>query len=587
MRTLKQRLQGTALFLRCIPGVSALYLLWYALAQRAFLYIASRSAYRAGDSGIVRSIYLRRSGGHGELVPGASDLDFFLVLSALPAEREMGFLKIFWRSYDRLRLLFPFLGEVLMGEESELRQWLETPTVRSFEAAWSWKLLSGQEMRGLPSTEPELRDSYSEALKCYWAQLQPVLKLREQQFHAGLRSWESGSVHLRHSAKAALDIFRLHHVASLGNSAERQRFWRATRLELTEILPTSYGELAALRPLLLLEGALFRKEEPFELFSGLLHTSALCLDDLACTLRDTHIPEGEAGWSVLPEAAEPTSSVDRYSLSVRELFAERMLLRHAHCLTRAVLSEANTHLFFLFAGRPSLDSFRELLRDLRDVSFSFDRFSVAMPLTEAAFRELERSSVFDTPFHAYCAHRESRLAEDGSPHTGAYVPAQAFLPAGLLNKTFAELSFVLRFPPLEVDYFLERMVGLVLGLRVASEQKEIAASFHSAWKQYRLRFPERSVQLEQRLAPYLYAPSAGETEAWEEIFESLARFDEVEPGQGRRLRAQLESLRSRNRLQASSPTLATDLWITLTPFLRMEMAALKEKHFHHRGQMKV
>ncbi len=577
-----EKLQGLALFLRLIPGVKALYFFWYTLARFLFVRMAR-------SSGSVITIYLRRGGGRAELLPGASDLDFFLVLTGLPAEREMSFLKKFWSSYNRLRLFFPFLGEVLMGEESELRQWLETPSVRSFEAAYSWKLLWGTEQRDLtvPPAEPEPRDAFSEALKCYWAQLQPVLKLREQQFGPGLRSWESGAVHLRHSAKAALDLFRLHHVASLSSLQERLRFWRASRLELTQILPARYGQLSTLRPLLLLEEKLFPVQPPFELFSSVLHTSAKCLDQMAESLRAAHPGENEGGWSVVEESQGSGKGVDRYSLSVRELFAERMLLRHSGFLSRAVLSESSTHLFFLFEGRPSLENFRELLRDLRDVSFSFDRFSVAMPLSETAFRELERSSVFDTPFHAYARHRESRLLADGSPHTEAYVPGKAFLPTELLAKTFAELSFVLRFPPLEVNYFLERMVGLVLGLRVASEQKQIAATFHTAWSQYRQRFPERSVQLEQRLAPYLYEPSAGEAEAWQEIFESLARFDEVEPGQGKRLRAQLETLRNRNRAQASSPTLATDLWITLTPFLRMEMAALKEKYFRHRGQMKV
>lgn len=586
--SLKARLQGLALRLRAVPGVSALWAFWYRAGIAAVLRLARVADRRAGGSA-VRAVYLRRGGGRGELVPGASDLDFFLVLAALPAEREMELLKTFWRSYFRWRLLFPFLGEVLMGEEIELRQWLESPTVRSREARCSWVLLAGEESPGLmeEQSEPELRDIFSESLKCYWEQLEAVVKLRDRQFHAGLRPFDPGAIRLRNAAKATVDLFRLHHLATSHEGSEAHApFWRATREELLTMLPASrYGrDLAALQPLLRLEGELFPEGKgPFELFSGLLHTSLGCLHELALALGSA---EGEPGWSLGPGRPN-ASAVDRYSLSVRELFAERMLLRHSHFLSRAVLSEATTHLYFLLAGVPSLEDFRALLADLRDVSFSFDRFSLAMPLTEAAFGELERSSVFDTPFHAFTGHRESRLAGDGSPVTSSYSPPAAVLPSRMLAKTFAELSFVLRYPPAGVDYFLEKIVGLVLGLRVASEQNEIAAGFHSAWRSYSEKYPDRAAQLGERLAPCLYRPSEKEAAAWEDVFESLARFDELEPGQGRHLRAQLERLRLGERRQAASPTLATDLWINLTPFLRMEMAALKERYFHHRGRMKV
>ena len=46
--------------------------------------------------GVGGIAHLRRGGGRGEIVHGASDLDFFLVLDEMPAEAEMKFLKIFW-----------------------------------------------------------------------------------------------------------------------------------------------------------------------------------------------------------------------------------------------------------------------------------------------------------------------------------------------------------------------------------------------------------------------------------------------------------------------------------------------------------
>lgn len=542
-RPLKPRLQSLALRLRAIPFVPALYLAWYQLAILAVVRLSRRMP------GAVKAVYLRRGGGRGELVPCASDLDFFLVLAALPAEREMELLKGFWRSYFRLRILFPFLGEVLMGEEIELRQWLESPTVRAREAASSWRLLAGVEEPGLMEAvaEPEIRDVLSEALKCYWEQLECVVKLRDSDFHAGLRPFDAGTVRLRNAAKATLDLFRLHHLLSL-STEERTVFWDATREELISLLPAAkYGDdLELLRPLLTLSGSPFGRIPPFELFSSLLHRSLGCLHEISAELTKNTLEESEQGWTFVRredfhDAGQ--AQIDRYSLSVRELFAERVLLRHQSFLARALLSETSTHLFFLLRRLPSLPELRELLADLRDVSFSFDRFSLAMPLTEAAFAELERTSVFDTPFHAFLGHRECRLGEDGAPVTRPWSPSSAVLPSRMIAKTFAELSFVLRYPPARLDYFLEKMLGLVLGLRVASEQKEIVPGFRAAWARYGQSYPERAAQIAERLGPCL---------------------DRKESGQ--------------------SPT---DLWINLTPFLRMEMAALKERFFRHRGRLKV
>ncbi len=582
---LKARLQGFALRLRAFPGISSLWALWYQAGISALLRIAGKAS-RSCGGGALRCVYLRRGGGRGELLPGASDLDFFLVLGPVTAELEMEFLKRFWRSYFRWRLLFPFWGEVLMGDEAELRQWLESPTVRAREARASWTLIAGEEPPGLMegALEPDLRDIFSEILKCYFEQLEAVIKLREDQFGRNLRSFEPGAVKLRNAAKATLDLFRLHHIASLPEN-NREPLWNATRDELLQLLPPSiYGEkLHLLRPLLRLSDPLFPAEGPFELFSSFLHTSLACLQELAGKIS---AEEGESGWA-FEAARDSAQEVDRYSLSVRELFAERVLVRHNEVLSRAVLSEVSTHLYFLLPALPSLESLRALLADLRDVSFSFDRFSLAMPLTENAFLELERSSVFDTPFHAFAPQRETRLTSEGIPETGRYFPRASVLPDSMLAKTFAELSFVLRFPPVGVDYFLEKMVGLVLGLRMASEKREIAAGFQAAWRTYSEKYPDRAAQLAESLGPCISRESASESAAWNELFESLARFDELEPGQGRRLRSQLMKLRHTDKQRAISPHLATDLWINLTPFLRMEMAALKERFFRHRGRMKV
>lgn len=569
--------QSLALALRRLPGVPRLFEAWYHLGTLAFTALA-----RAAGAGVVRAVYLRRGGGRGDLLPGASDLDFFLVLETLPAQREMEFLKTFWQRYYSLRRLFPFWGEVLMGEEAELRAWLEIPTVRSVEAQYSWRLLWGRDcFAGLaPATRPDARDVFSEALKHYGDLLQPLLKLPDSQFHAGLAPHSPGAVKLRHGAKAAVDLFRLHHSRSLAPAA-RAGFWRLPRHAALRELPSeTYGSAAAeAAGLLALQAPLFPETDPFTLFSELAHRALLCLHELAENLP-WEAEESETNWRV---SYKSNAGADAYSLSVRELFAERLLLRHPSLLARAVLAESTTQLYFTLAAPPDLDSFRDLIFDLRDVNFSFDRFSLAMPLTELAYKEMARTSLLDTPFHSFGPHRELTPTTAGAVETRPLPPATTPLPPSVLRKTFAELSFALRLPPHELEHFLEKMVALVLSLRVAAGHRELTTGFPQALDRFGARYPDRLVHLQSVLGPYL--PGQGQEKIWSDLF---ARLDSLEDSnQAKGLRHQLEGLRRANSALPLSPTAPTDAWINLTPFLRMEMNAMREYYSPHRSALKL
>lgn len=576
----KAKLQSWALRARAIPGVPALYRAWYKIGTRAFLHFT-----RGADKkfGVVRAVYLRRGGGREELIPGASDLDFFLLLNTVSAEREMEFLKEFWERYHRWRVPFPFLGEVLMGDENELVNWFESPTVRSYEASFSWKLLAGESPLRLATApaEPDTRDAFSEALKNYWSLLQPVLKLRPEHFRAGIQAHESAAVHLRNSAKAALDLFRLHYAQALPAS-ERLKVWKASRKELLQLLPPArYGEgLARLAPVLELRDPLF-PADPFPLYAGLIQTACSCLHDMAEALAKRS--EETESWKVVYHSKE--AAADTYSLSVRELFAERLLLRHQEVLGRAVLSAMTAHMYFPLKRLPSKQEMAEILADLRDVSFSFDRFSVAMPITETTFRELERTSLLDTPFHSFYAHQEIRFQPDGQLVTGRYPSPEPKLPVSMLQKTFAELSFSLRFQPQELEFLLEKMVALVLSLRLAAEHGVVATDFDASLAEFSRKFPHRADHLKAQLAPYLPARSETEQALWQQLFAVLDAYKDYVRADS--LRSQLEALRGRNLELPKSDTLATDLWINLTPFLRMEMNAMKDRYFRHKPVLKI
>lgn len=533
------------LALRLLPGMDAFFRAWYALGRRRLTRLAMLEG--------VQAVYLRRGAGQGELVAGASDLDFFLVIPSLSAEAEMKFLQRFWAGYHRLRRFFPFLGEVLMGDAGELRQWLASGTVRAFETTFSWQLLAGRNFLEPPAS-PALRDVFSECLKLYSDLLQPLLKLRPEDFRAGLRPYQHGSIQLRHAAKAAVDLLRLQAQAN-GASLTAGRLPACRALGLEELIP-----------LLQLRGKL---GEPFPLFSALAHRAFLALHELATRLAQQE--EEQIAASLLQAAPAP---VDQYSLSVRELFAERILFRHP-AVSRIILSEATSGQYLLAGEAPGLEEFRELLLELREVGFSFDRFSVAMPLTEATFREMERTSLLDSPFHAFSGHREVKL-ENGMPLSSPHAAPPVQIPLSVLRKTFSELCFGLRLEPREMNHFLDKIVSVVLGLRLVKEQGEISTDLSRSLERYGARFPNRVGHLRAAIQPYL--PTEEENTIWGDLY---ARLEQHASAPASALRFRFDGMRLEARERAVSATRPSDLWINLTPFLRMEMNAMKD-HFHEK-----
>lgn len=589
------RLHQLALTLRRLPFVKTIYELLYRLGERKVIAIAQKASKKI-PGGAVQSIYLRRGGGRAETVPGASDLDFFLVLHDLSSEQEMNFLKEFWNDFRYWKThFFPFLGETLMATELELENWLGTPTVRSFEASYSWRLLYGQDtLARLPKApQPELRDVYAECLKCYWVALQPIIKMEAEKFSSHLRSNEAEAIRLRNAAKALIDLFRIHW--SFGrehrlSQNEIDRLWSSGRVDLLSQLPaTHYGpDLLQLRNLLLLEDPLFAGIDPFRLFLSLMHRSLYALEEIAELLQkqQRHEFSEKQHYSVITPAQK--KNVDFHSLAVRELFAERMLLRYKHITKRAILSEATTHAYFPLSRMPTLKELEALVRDLRDVSFSFDKFSVAMPITETAFDELEKTSFLDSPFHAFSAHQEIRLDEGENLQVSDYCPRSHALPDNMMRKTFAEISLALRFqPPQDFHFLIERLVTLVLSLRMASEHKEVVTDFSSALESFSARYPLRSGFLKQQMAPYFHTEIAAEDALWNSLFSTVDGFTREHGMRGRLLRSELELLARRRIPYDQLNERATSLWIELTPFLRMEMKALQDRFFERRPRLKI
>ncbi|MGZ3710368.1 MAG: hypothetical protein ACXVBE_01375 [Bdellovibrionota bacterium] len=583
----QEALHRRLLSLRKFGLFRALFRFSYVVATKVFLRFTLKinRKFRGAHPPIV-SIYLRRGGGRGELIPGASDLDFFLVLEELDAQTEMSLLKDFWQSFRYWKKFFPFLGETLMADRNELANWSSTPTVRAFEAKYSWQLLWGEPtLEKLHSPPlPHLRDVLSEMMKCYWALLRPLLHEPSLNITSGSLS----ALQFRHAAKAAVDLFRMHHSFLIElPKAELDRLWSASRVEALNLLHPHYGNLSALKPFLQLEDPLPQGEELFTLFNQLIFRAYQCLDEIAAALP---AEENESLVHFDPHASQNRFDRDnKYSHAVRELFTERMILRHKDLIHRTLISGATTHIFFPFASQPSLEKMREVFNDLREAGGSFDKSSVAIPLSERTLAELERTSFLDSPFHAFHEHRSMEIEGSGRVRSGAFKSKANSLPQNMLQKTFAEVSLALRFqPPQNFSYVIENMINLVIQLRVAEEHNLIATDFYAALEKYSERHPMRADYLREQVGRYLNLCNEEEDAFWEETIHAANRFAEKHPHRANVVKAQLEALKDQkinDRIKAMQAS--SDLWTEITPFLRLEMNAMREHFFPIAPKLKL
>jgi len=91
----------------------------------------------------IKSIYLRHGMTKKNWVPAISDIDLTIIIDGnLLPEETYDFLKSFWEKFERLKKIFPVLGEVDILDESEIESWTRF-TIRGYEAR-NWKLLYGE-----------------------------------------------------------------------------------------------------------------------------------------------------------------------------------------------------------------------------------------------------------------------------------------------------------------------------------------------------------------------------------------------------------------------------------------------------------
>jgi hypothetical protein len=118
---------------------SSLNRLPYYLAIEAFVQLCKRFP-------AIKSVYLRHGLTEANWVPALSDIDLALVIdSKLSMEEEFSFLNSFWNHHDRIKKLFPMLGEIEILNDKHIKSWtrFDIPGYRSM----SWKLVYGVETK--------------------------------------------------------------------------------------------------------------------------------------------------------------------------------------------------------------------------------------------------------------------------------------------------------------------------------------------------------------------------------------------------------------------------------------------------------
>ncbi len=92
----------------------------------------------------IKSVYLRSGLVERDWVPGLSDIDFTIVTdSKLSVGEESFFLRSFWRSFARLKTIFPMFGEIDILDDLNIGSWIHFGLPGY--TARSWKLLYGIE----------------------------------------------------------------------------------------------------------------------------------------------------------------------------------------------------------------------------------------------------------------------------------------------------------------------------------------------------------------------------------------------------------------------------------------------------------
>lgn len=590
----RERLRVFVVATNSLPVLRAAYLLAYSLGTRLYL-----RSLRQSQSPLA-ALYVSRTAARRELVPGASDVDFFLVIEELGSHEEMQFLSAFWSHYRTWKKYLPFLGEPLILDRHELRLWREAPTLRLYDLALTAKHVAGEDpLREIAGNLPlpMAGDVLAECFRAYWQALEPLLRGEERAFFDSA----ARPIQLRNFAKATADFFRLHQVFAARRpltTNEAAATWVLSREAFLARFSAEYSpDLRRLIPFLRMQSGSIETGESHAFLFALAHEMFVRTEEIARALADdspcpirTLTPVTSAHGRALDAEARHAfndSYRDKFAYVIREAFAERLLVRHRDLLARAVTFDSTTNVFFLFRAMPDAARFRAFLADVKDAQDSIRRGGVMMPIGEKAMGELERVTFLDDHFHSFQERQVTEFGECGHARSTGYAPRPVAFPENSLRRVFLQLTTALRFqPPPDIHFLVDKIVAPVLQLRVAEETGAVPVDTVAALERYADLFPTRGEFVRERLAPYLHENAEAENHFWERMAEQLDLFRASAPVRADLLRARLNSARAPAPAHALRQDVL-DLWIDLTPFLRLEMNTLRDRLFEPRSRLKL
>jgi len=142
------------------------YSLCYNLNKSIYSYALRVCVNSLNKLPFVISIYLRRSMLDKRIEPGSSDIDLAIIFKDLSLKKEVFFMKQFLKKYRQLKTIFPFLGEIVFLNKTELKLWLRHGGSHAYEAVNTWKLMNGTEV--LPEKiKNDLKNEFSRAITWY------------------------------------------------------------------------------------------------------------------------------------------------------------------------------------------------------------------------------------------------------------------------------------------------------------------------------------------------------------------------------------------------------------------------------------
>jgi predicted nucleotidyltransferase len=458
------------------PGIRSAYRLLYRLALRV---VTAGFAKVRG----VRSIYLRRGLASQDWIPGLSDIDLFLVVDDTNAGEEQDLIGRIGDTHFRLKKIVPFVGEVQIGTERELRNYFTWGDIRAFEAPKTWRLLYGKPVTGgdYARDANKLRiDAVTEMLNLY--------RIFGEVYFDGVRSCQAKHIFV----KTFIDILKYRRYAVQDGGEVING--RVQTLDACLAESTDAAERALLETMRRVRRQNAALEKPvcdkaFLYIFDLLETAVRDFNRLVAPADDAVEP---ACASSRAGAVTETAAGDR--LARWERFSEELRARDSRRQVRGVIMD-DPGLCYIIAEWNKTDGqcFLETMTSVQSFvrTKNVTRRTACIVLTPEMYQALLFSLHFESPFHYYKLPRassgcvvtirrnEERLASNMSQDDFA-APGRRHI--GLLAKeTVALMSISVRmFERMVPVNNLHKVVYLysrILALQLVMEKGRIAEPY--------------------------------------------------------------------------------------------------------------